>query len=268
MLNHKGIYIGLIITFGFLYIATAFVSFYHAISFFQLANAAWLSVILSLVFEVGQASVLFSLLLTDNNKKMLPWFIMIILTALQIIGNVFASYKFITEANSPDFQYFQQSILFWLEAEPAMFKVIVAWITGALLPIIALSMTSLVAQNLQLKEDSNKEDEIPAEIVTETKEEEIQIPIEEYKEEIIENKKEITPDLTDIIEEVPNKIEIPEEIIEENIKEPIIEEVIEEPIHIIEDDPEEEIQKEKIEANEKSNVEVFEIKPVKNKREI
>lgn len=234
MLNHKGIYIGLIITFGFLYIATAFVSFYHAISFFQLANAAWLSVILSLVFEVGQASVLFSLLLTDNNKKMLPWFIMIILTALQIIGNVFASYKFITEANSPDFQYFQQSILFWLEAEPAMFKVIVAWITGALLPIIALSMTSLVAQNLQLKETNGEE-------------------INDN----ISNKDNNELNKENVISEENNTLS-------ENIEE-YKQNINEEPIISQEEDDIIEDQINKIESDEKSNVEVFDIKPVKKK---
>ncbi|MEG1010110.1 MAG: hypothetical protein RSF67_09925, partial [Clostridia bacterium] len=102
-----------------------------------------------LVAEIGQASVLFSLLTSKDRNKVLPWIIMFILTALQVIGNVFSCYSFIEEANSNKFIYFQKSILFFLEESPESMKVIVAWITGSILPVIALSMTSLVENNIQ-----------------------------------------------------------------------------------------------------------------------
>ena len=38
-----------------------------------------------------------------------------------------------------------------------MFRIIVAWISGALLPVIALSMTALVAQNIDLRAKKRKE---------------------------------------------------------------------------------------------------------------
>ncbi|MEG1141342.1 MAG: hypothetical protein RSE41_02645, partial [Clostridia bacterium] len=148
-MNNKILTYALIITFAILYFCTAFVSFYHAIEFFQLSNEKWLSIILSLVAEIGQASVLFSLLTSKDRNKVLPWIIMFILTALQVIGNVFSCYSFIEEANSNKFIYFQKSILFFLEESPESMKVIVAWITGSILPVIALSMTSLVENNIQ-----------------------------------------------------------------------------------------------------------------------
>jgi outer membrane biosynthesis protein TonB len=37
-----------------------------------------------------------------------------------------------------------------------MFKVIIAWITGGILPVIALSMTALVADNLKFKEEQQE----------------------------------------------------------------------------------------------------------------
>lgn len=159
--KNKLLYSGLIFTFIILYGATAFVSWYHSITFFNISNETWLSVLLSFVAEVGQASVLFSILLTANKNKILPWAIMIILTSLQVIGNVVSTYKYIVTSNTEDFLYFQNSILFWVETgSPELFKVIIAWISGALLPIIALSMTSLVAQNMKLKEEeTNKTDQ-------------------------------------------------------------------------------------------------------------
>jgi len=146
------------------------------------------------VAEIGQASVLFSILLTNNKNRLLSWFIMIILTTLQVIGNVVSSYKFIETSNTLDFQYFQDSILFWVEGVDAkLFKIIIAWITGSLLPIIALGMTALVSQNIQLKDaeekqsnevkekQSNKDDE-DSEEVEETIEEK---PKVKYKKPII-----------------------------------------------------------------------------------
>ena len=154
--KNKFLFSGLIFTFIILYGATAFVSWYHSISFFNIANEVWLSVLLSFVAEVGQASVLFSILLTKIKNKFLPWVIMIILTSLQVIGNVVSSYKFIVTSNTMDFTYFQNSILFWVETgSPEIFKVIIAWISGSLLPIISLSLTALVAQILKLRDEDN-----------------------------------------------------------------------------------------------------------------
>lgn len=160
--RNKWLYNGLIITFIILYAATAFVSFYHAITFFNIANAIWLSVILSFVAEIGQASVLFSILLTDNKNKFLPWAIMVILTSLQVIGNVVSSFDWIISHNDAGVDGFKRSILFWVQTgDPEMFRVIIAWISGALLPVIALSMTALVAQNIELREKKLKEPVLP-----------------------------------------------------------------------------------------------------------
>lgn len=152
--NSKGLYWGLIITFFVLYFLVGFVSTLHSITFFELANVMWMAVLLGITYEVGQAAVLFSILMSDNNKRLLPWLLMILLTALQVTANVYASFKFMDGSGSMDWTYWQRSILFWLEADgPEMFKVIISWITGALLPVVALGMTALVAENLKLKDE-------------------------------------------------------------------------------------------------------------------
>jgi len=153
------LYGGLIITFIILYGATAFVSWYHAIDLFLIGNAMMLSIILSFVAEVGQASALFSILLTKNKHKFLTWSVMIILTTLQVIGNVYATYDYINQNGGKGVAEFAASILkpFGLaDMDPETFKVIIAWILGALLPIIALSMTALVAQNMILRAEEAK----------------------------------------------------------------------------------------------------------------
>ena len=157
--DSKQLYWGLIITFFVLYFCVGFVSTLHSITFFELANAPWMAAMLGITYEVGQASVLFSILMTKNSQKILPWALMILLTALQVTANVYASFKFMDASGSTDWTFWQRSILFWMETDdPEMFKVVISWITGALLPIVALGMTALVAENLKMKDEENQDD--------------------------------------------------------------------------------------------------------------
>lgn len=139
----------LLATFCLLYIAVAFVSLYHAIAFFALANPLWLATILAIAFEVGQAVVLFSILTNSGNKQNLSWFLMILLTVVQVIGNVFSSYKYMLMYNTDQIKYFTGSVLFFVQSpDPEYNYVIISYIIGAILPIVALCMTSIIADNL------------------------------------------------------------------------------------------------------------------------
>jgi hypothetical protein len=158
-ITHKGLYLGLIIAFALLYLCVGFVSTLHSITFFGLANSIGLAILLGLTYEIGQASVLFSILMTRNKDKFLPWALMFLLTALQVTANVYASFKFMANSGNTDYIYWQKSILFGVQAaNPEMYQVIISWIAGALLPIVALGMTALVAQNIKLM--SEEEDAI------------------------------------------------------------------------------------------------------------
>ena len=79
--------------FAILYIAVSYVSVYHAIAFFGLSNQPWLALILACAFEIGQAAVLFYLLIS-NEKKIMPWILMGVLTLVQVLGNVYSSYMY------------------------------------------------------------------------------------------------------------------------------------------------------------------------------
>ena len=156
-ITNTGLYLGLIITFALLYLCVGFVSTLHSITFFHLANTIGLAILLGLTYEVGQASVLFSILMTRNKDKFLPWVLMFLLTALQVTANVYASYKFMIQSGSNDWTFWRDSILFGVQASSdKIYQVIISWISGALLPVVALGMTALVAQNIKLAEEENK----------------------------------------------------------------------------------------------------------------
>jgi len=142
----------LLVVFIILYLCVGFVSCYHAIAFFSISNIGWLATILAIAFEVGQAVVLFSILTnTDSNdKKTLPWILMGILTIVQILGNVFSSYRYAILNNMDQIDYFTKSVLFFVQSpNPEYNYVMISYITGAILPVVALCMTSMVANMLK-----------------------------------------------------------------------------------------------------------------------
>lgn len=158
--NKSYLYNAFIIGFIILYAVTAFISFFHCIQFCLVGNVMWMAVLLSGAFEVGQSLCLASILLTDNKKTTVPWILMSLLTMVQVSGNVFSVYKYMVESNSNFYIYIQKSLLFWIEGiSPDMILVVISWILGALLPIVALLMTDMIANNLKLKNKVKKEEQ-------------------------------------------------------------------------------------------------------------
>ena len=147
----------LLVLFSLLYLAVGFVSTYHAIEFFTLSNASWLAVILAIAFEVGQAAVLFSLLTSKDKSKIMPWILMFMLTVVQILGNIFSSFSWMVQHNPDMIQYFTESVLFFIQnPNPKFNQVMVSYITGAILPIVSLCMTSMVVDVLEKDEKPQK----------------------------------------------------------------------------------------------------------------
>lgn len=154
----------LLVLFGVLYASIAFVSTYHAIAFFGLSNPVWLGAILAITFEVGQAAVLFSLLTSVEKKAVMPWVLMCILTAVQILGNVFSTYKYMMINNMDQIEYFTKSVLFFMQnPNPEYNYVMIAYITGAILPVVALCMTGMVVKMLRDIKAEKAAVETPAE---------------------------------------------------------------------------------------------------------
>lgn len=144
----KKIYVGL---FAVLYLAVAAVSTIHAIEFFGLANNSWMSVILAISFELGQAAVLFSLLTSGKERgKIMPWVLMSIFTLVQVLGNVYSSYKHIITSSSESLRFFKEPIFIWTNLPDDQATVIVTYIVGAILPICALLLTSMVTNQLEV----------------------------------------------------------------------------------------------------------------------
>lgn len=154
-LTKKSIYISL---FSILYLIVAFSSFWHAVSFFGLANNSWMSIILAFAFEVGQAAVLFSLLTSVKDRsRVMPWVLMFMFTLVQVIGNVFSSYKYIVTNSVDNLRYFKEPIFIWTSLPDDQATVIIVYIVGAILPIAALFLTSMITNYLTDEEEKKNE---------------------------------------------------------------------------------------------------------------
>lgn len=186
--------------FALLYISVALVSTYHAVYFFGLANVSWIAVMLAITFEIGQAAVLFSILTNATGKRnILPWILMVTLTLVQVLGNVYSSYKYLITNSESLLRYFKEPIFVWMELPDAQANVILTYIIGAILPIVSLLMTGMVTSYLE-KSDQNEIPEKTTEDKTEPVNEPITEPINEPVVEDVDNGKQSVDSETNLQE--------------------------------------------------------------------
>ena len=230
-LTKRNIYIGL---FAILYITVALVSLIHSFAFFGLANDNAMSIMLGTTFEIGQAAVLLSILTSKKDRsRIMPWCLMILLTAVQVLGNVYSSYKYLMTHSTGDLRFFKEPIFIWTTLPDAQATVIITYIVGAILPIVALCMTSMVSNYIEDTsnedtDDNSKLEKNPTEVPKDYND--IEVPAEEPTKETIEEPKEP-------IEEAEEPIEEPIEESKESIEKPIeeVKEPIEESIEEVEE---------------------------------
>jgi chromatin segregation and condensation protein Rec8/ScpA/Scc1 (kleisin family) len=143
-------------TFITLYALVSVISTIHVIDFFELSNPYWLAVTLAIGFEIGAAASLASLVILKKMNKTLVWALFITITLMQMQGNMY--YAFI---NLEDFGSWAE--LFDLIDEDIIDqKRILAFVSGAILPLIALGfIKSLVDYIKPEDEDEEWDDEIP-----------------------------------------------------------------------------------------------------------
>ena len=188
-LNKRNIYITL---FALLYVLCSVCSLIHSFAFFGLANNLPMSIMLGTCFEIGQFAVLMSLLTSKKNDgKIMQYILLIILTVVQILGNVFSSFKYLMINSVSDLEYFKKPIFIFTDLPDDITTVIVTWIIGAILPCVCLLLTSMVSNYIMDTDpDDNKnlieEDKVPELIKQEIKEDKKEEP-EPQPEHKIEN---------------------------------------------------------------------------------
>lgn len=125
----KGFIIG---TFAILYLVTSLISTIHVIDFFELSNPRWMAISLAIAFELGAAASLSSIIALDKMNKGLIWTLFIVITAMQVQGNLYFAFTNLTDFStwSELFNIIDEEIIYQ--------KRIISIVSGAILPLVAL----------------------------------------------------------------------------------------------------------------------------------
>jgi hypothetical protein len=119
-------------TFVSLYLVVSIISTIHVIDFFKLSNPTWLAVSLAVAFEIGAAASLASLIILDKMNRTLVWFLFIVLTLMQMMGNTYYAFTNLQDYNS------WVELFGLVDEDPLYQKRILSIISGAILPLVAL----------------------------------------------------------------------------------------------------------------------------------
>ena len=182
------------------------ISISHVVSWYDIANPISWAIYLSIAIEIGAMSALVA---ATNKIKGGVWFMFGLVTFIQMIGNIFFSYKEI-DSNGELFKS-------WMELTNPVWEALgsdtsdvvaskrwLAFLEGGLLPIISLTSLHFF---IKYDDGKNKEEE---KIVYVEKEviKEVEVPVEKIVEKIVE----IPVDREIIVEKIVEKIvEVPVE---------------------------------------------------------
>jgi predicted membrane protein len=153
-----------------------------------------LAISLAIAFEIGAAASLASLIALDKMNKTMVWFLFVLLTAMQAMGNTYYAYTHLDNFNS-------WIELFGLVDEELIYqKRILSIISGAILPLVALGFIKSLVDYIKPDESAGivQEEEINIDNISgdesENTEEEQEVKTSEVIKEEILNNQEPQPD--------------------------------------------------------------------------
>ena len=207
-------------------ILVAGISISHVVAWYDIANPINWAIYLSIAIEVGAMTALVA---ATNKIKGGVWFMFGLVTLIQMIGNIFYSYKEIDATSDLFKSWVELTSPLWESLGSDVTDVVslkrwLAFLEGGLLPII--SLTSL---HFFTKYDSGKKSEVNEVIVEKI----VEVPVEVEKivevpvevEKIVEKIVEVPVEVEKIVEvqvEVEKIVEVPIEIkVEEITEEPV-----------------------------------------------
>jgi tRNA nucleotidyltransferase/poly(A) polymerase len=146
--------------FVLLYLLVSVISTIHVIDFFEMSNPYWLAVTLAIAFELGAAASLASLVILKKMNKGLVWALFITITLMQMQGNMYYAFK-----NIQDYQSWSE--LFNLIEEEVIYqKRVLALVSGAILPLVALGFIKSLVDYIKPEEEKEEGDlEAPSDSV-------------------------------------------------------------------------------------------------------
>ena len=146
--KNKAVNAFIIGTFVSLYLLVSIISTIHVIDFFRLSNPEWLAISLAIGFELGAAASLAALITLDKMNKTMVWALFIVITGMQMQGNMYYAYTHIA-----NYQGWVElfNIVEW---EPIAQKRLLAGVSGAILPLVALGFIKSLVDYIKPEDDA------------------------------------------------------------------------------------------------------------------
>ena len=151
------------------------ISMVHLVDLFNLGNPVWLSILLAITFELGSIASLLAISVIDRINSYAIWFIFFVLSALQIIGNVYYSYTFTSVqllSNQNFLTTFNELFSFITGDDIKDAKLFLSCIIGIPIPLIALFFLKSNMDYLKLgKKNTGEKEQVKVEAEDSTVEE-------------------------------------------------------------------------------------------------
>jgi hypothetical protein len=135
-------------TFVSLYLLVSIISTIHVVDFFRLSNPEWLAISLAVGFELGAAASLAALITLDKMNKTIVWGLFILITGMQMQGNMYYAYT-----NIKEYQGWVE-LFNLVEWEPISQKRLLAGVSGAILPIVALGFIKSLVDYIKPEDET------------------------------------------------------------------------------------------------------------------
>ena len=149
-LREKLVHYFIIGIFVSLYFLVATISMINSVAFFDLSHAGLMSWSLAIGFEIGAAASLAAIIILDKTNKTMVWGLFLLLTSFQMMANSYHAF-----VNLEDYMGWIE--LFGLqEEEPIFQKRVLAIISGAILPLVALGFIKSLVDYIRPEETESQ----------------------------------------------------------------------------------------------------------------
>lgn len=195
-------------------IFSSLISTIHAIDLFALGNMYWMAICLALVFELGQLSSLLTLAILDKINKFMVWSIFIVLAVMQILGNVYYTFDFISQKLVVEPAWLTSALELMNKIasspiDPITGKFILALVIGIPIPLISIAFLKSLVDYINVN-DLSFQNEKPItlenhEIINETKNDNLQEQNEKITDVI--NNTDVGEDLDDNIDRISKEFQ-------------------------------------------------------------
>jgi hypothetical protein len=167
---------------------SSIISTVHLVDFFYLGNPSWISYTVALAIELGAVASFLTLSILSKLNKTIVWGMFFILFFMQVIGNVYFSYDWVTKQIAADSNWltnFREMMEFFIyKVDMKTSKMILSLLIGVPIPLISVFLLKSTTDYLGTDAETPKEPEVV-----------IEEPETIIEEPIIEEKKEVEPEI-------------------------------------------------------------------------